>query len=89
MNHRLFTLSMLASWLLLISGSVQASPTQESQNHAAMMTRSTESTNRFRRLDQPLWSKVVVTGAGLGLIGLELWWFLLSKPSWNGTEEET
>jgi plastocyanin domain-containing protein len=35
---------------------------------------------QFRRIDQPLGNKVAVTLGGLGLIGLELWWFLLSKP---------
>ncbi|MBE9157501.1 cupredoxin domain-containing protein [Nodosilinea sp. LEGE 06152] len=39
-----------------------------------------EQTGQFQRIEQPLWSKVAVTGAGLSLIGLELWWFLLSKP---------
>lgn len=40
----------------------------------------TTQTNQFQRIDQPLGSKVAVTLGGLGLIGLELWWFLLSKP---------
>jgi plastocyanin domain-containing protein len=34
----------------------------------------------FQQIDQPLWVKGAVTMGGLGLIGLELWWFLLSKP---------
>ncbi|MBD2091519.1 cupredoxin domain-containing protein [Microcoleus sp. FACHB-1515] len=34
----------------------------------------------FRRIEQPIANKVAVTLGGLGLIGLELWWFLLSKP---------
>ena len=34
----------------------------------------------FQRLEQPLPLKIGVTLAGLGLVGLELWWFLLSKP---------
>jgi plastocyanin domain-containing protein len=34
----------------------------------------------FRRIDQPLINKIAVTLGGTGLIGLELWWFLLSKP---------
>lgn len=34
----------------------------------------------FQRIDQPLWLKGAVTIGGFGLIGLELWWFLLSKP---------
>jgi plastocyanin domain-containing protein len=38
------------------------------------------SSNQFQRIDQPLANKVAVTLGGLGLIGLELWWFLFSKP---------
>lgn len=34
----------------------------------------------FRRIEQPIANKIAVTLGGLGLIGLELWWFLLSKP---------
>jgi plastocyanin domain-containing protein len=41
---------------------------------------SQSSSTQFRRIDQPLANKVAVTLGGLGLIGLELWWFLLSKP---------
>ncbi len=37
-------------------------------------------TGEFRFINQPLGLKVGVSAAGLGLIGLELWWFLLSKP---------
>jgi len=44
------------------------------------MQQSTEQTGEFQRIDQPLWVKGAVTVGGLGLIGLELWWFLLSKP---------
>lgn len=40
----------------------------------------TEQTGQFRRIEQPFSHKVAVTLGGLGLIGLELWWFLLSKP---------
>jgi plastocyanin domain-containing protein len=35
---------------------------------------------QFQRIDQPLWIKGAVTAGGLGLIGLELWWFRFSKP---------
>jgi plastocyanin domain-containing protein len=38
--------------------------------------RSTE----FQQIEQPLTHRMIVTLAGAGLIGLELWWFLLSKP---------
>lgn len=44
---------------------------QPSQNHF---------TEEFQRIEQPLGNKIIVTVGGLGLIGLELWWFLLSKP---------
>ncbi|PPS41223.1 cupredoxin domain-containing protein [Chroococcidiopsis sp. TS-821] len=36
-------------------------------------------TNQFRRIEQPLALRVGVTAGGIALIGLELWWFLLSK----------
>jgi plastocyanin domain-containing protein len=34
----------------------------------------------FHYIQQPLWVKGLVTVGGLGLIGLEIWWFLFSKP---------
>lgn len=46
---------------------------------AEMPIHSSEQTNQFRRIEQPLVLKVGVTLGGLGLIGLELWWFLFSK----------
>jgi plastocyanin domain-containing protein len=52
-------------------------------------------TTEFQRIEQPLWVKGVVTASGLGLIGLEIWWFLLSKPKSrkaeanNGIQEVT
>ncbi len=33
----------------------------------------------FSRIEQPISLKILVTLGGLGLIGAELWWFLLSK----------
>jgi len=36
-------------------------------------------TTQFRRIEQPLGLKTIVTLGGLGLIGLELWWFLFSQ----------
>lgn len=36
-------------------------------------------TNQFHVIEQPLELKVGVTVGGVALIGLELWWFLLSK----------
>jgi plastocyanin domain-containing protein len=39
-----------------------------------------EHQKQFQRVEQPIWLKGLVTASGLGLIGLELWWFLGSKP---------
>lgn len=51
---------------------------------AAQMTHEmapeTTQTTQFRRIEQPLGVKAAVTAGGLALIGLEIWWFLLSKP---------
>lgn len=50
-------------------------------NHDMDMPSSeTSETTQFRRIEQPLGLKIGVTATGLALIGLELWWFLLSKP---------
>ena len=35
--------------------------------------------SEFRRIEQPIGLKAGVAVAGMGLVGLELWWFLLSK----------
>ncbi len=34
---------------------------------------------QFRRIEQPLGLKFAVTLGGVGLIWLELWWFIISK----------
>ncbi len=47
--------------------------------HAATPAQGSVQTNQFRRIEQPLGVKVGVTVGGIALIGLELWWFLLSK----------
>lgn len=48
--------------------------------HEGMQRSEIEQKSQFRRIQQPLWLKSAVTFGGLGLIGLELWWFLLSQP---------
>ncbi|PHJ67316.1 hypothetical protein VF14_00375 [Nostoc linckia z18] len=57
----------------LLFGTVSSTAT------AQMPTHSSEQTNQFRRIEQPLALKIGVTLGGVGLIGLELWWFLFSK----------
>ena len=44
------------------------------------MPHGSTSTPEFQKIEQPLGVKLGVTAAGVGLIGLELWWFLGSKP---------
>ena len=53
---------------------------------AQIHDRATSSTSEFKQIEQPLWVKGAVTAAGLGLIGLELWWFLKSKPRSSSTQ---
>ncbi|AFZ13012.1 hypothetical protein Cri9333_2136 [Crinalium epipsammum PCC 9333] len=38
-------------------------------------------TQQFQKIEQPLALKAGVTLVGLGLISLELWWFLFSKAN--------
>ncbi|MEH1839818.1 MAG: hypothetical protein V7L20_13850 [Nostoc sp.] len=48
---------------------------------AEMPAHSSEQTSQFQSIEQPLDLKVGVAIAGLALIGIELWWFLLYKSS--------
>ncbi len=68
----------IASLGLLLGG---ASNETVAQMHHP--THTSETQTSFQRLEQPLWIKGVVTASGLGLIGLEIWWFLLSKPKFR------
>ncbi len=69
------SLASLGIALGIASGQAVAQMSDEQMQHFK-----TEQTDQFRRIEQPLRLKSVVTVGGLGLIGLELWWFLLSKP---------
>ncbi|MDZ8241324.1 MAG: hypothetical protein RMZ69_29915 [Nostoc sp. ChiQUE01a] len=40
-----------------------------------------EQNSQFHHVEQPLSLKIGVAIAGLALIGLELWWFLLYVPN--------
>lgn len=68
------SLATLGLMFGIASAEVAAQMTHE------MPTAEIEKTPQFRRIEQPIWVKGTVTAGVLGLIGLELWWFLLSKP---------
>jgi plastocyanin domain-containing protein len=61
----------------IVSGKAVA---QMPHNMNEMQPSQREQTGQFQPIEQPLSNKIIVTVGGLGLIGLELWWFLLSKP---------
>ena len=48
---------------------------------------SVQQSSQFRSIEQPFELKLAVTVGGLALIGLELWWFLLSRPSTTDPNE--
>ena len=48
----------------------------------------TQPASQFQPIDQPLITKAIVTISGVGLIGLELWWFLGSKPQAKPEQED-
>jgi plastocyanin domain-containing protein len=71
------TLAGFGFLLGAISGSIAAGIPEPSMNS---MPHSGGNLGQFQPIEQPLRNKVMVTVGGLGLIGLELWWFLLNKP---------
>jgi plastocyanin domain-containing protein len=71
------TLAGFGFLLGAISGSIEADvpdPSMNSMSHPAGKSR------QLQPIEQPLINKAIVTLSGLGLMGLELWWFLLAKP---------
>jgi plastocyanin domain-containing protein len=68
------TLVGLGFLLGAASGAIAAEPTMNPMSEHA-----TTHPGQFQRIDQPLSNRVAVTVGGLGLISLELWWFLPSK----------
>jgi plastocyanin domain-containing protein len=62
------TLASFGFLLVAISGAI-ATETNEPQR-----------ATKFQPITQPIENKIAVTLGGLGLIGAELWWFVLSKP---------
>ncbi len=70
MNQRKI-LASLAGLSLMLSASTA---------YAQLPPDRTSPTREFQPIEQPITVKVGVAIAGATLIGLELWWFLLSKP---------
>jgi plastocyanin domain-containing protein len=68
------TLAGLGFLLGVVSGAISA------EMPAEHSTDSSPKNTQFQRIEQPLSNKIAVTLGGLGLIGLELWWFKFSKP---------
>ena len=68
------TITSLGVVFSIASGEAVAQKSHQTHSSATVQT------NQFQRIDQPLENKIAVTLGGLGLIGLQLWWFLLSKP---------
>ncbi|HIK19439.1 MAG TPA: cupredoxin domain-containing protein [Leptolyngbyaceae cyanobacterium M33_DOE_097] len=68
------TLAGFGFLLGAISGAIAAESKMGEMGHDVPQTK------QFQRVEQPLSNKAIVTVSGLGLIGLELWWFLFSKP---------
>ncbi|MBW4562747.1 MAG: cupredoxin domain-containing protein [Mojavia pulchra JT2-VF2] len=58
---------------------VTSSTAFANSNHEMPVSENLQTT-AFKPIQQPLLIKGAVTIGGLALIGLELWWFLLSKP---------
>jgi plastocyanin domain-containing protein len=82
LNQKIF-IGSIASLGLLIAGVSEKAVAQNT--HSMPHTENMQATE-FQRLEQPLWVKGAVTVAGLGLIGLNIWWFLLSKPKSQNAE---
>lgn len=72
--------SLAGVGLILTPASVSVAQTQPDQMQP------TEPAATFRHIDQPLWLKGAVTAGGIGLIGIELWWFLFSKSKSRKTD---
>lgn len=68
-----------------ISGAIASEKMPDDHNMPTETSKPTE----FKVIDQPLTNKILVTVGGVGLIGAELWWFLLSKPKSKKAESES
>jgi plastocyanin domain-containing protein len=67
--------------LSLLLGAISSTAQMPHQTHPSAQPEES-------RLEQPLWLKGAVAVGGFGLIGLELWWFLFSKPKSRGAQQD-
>lgn len=81
MINQKFIMGSIASLAFFLS--VTSSRVVAQMSHEKIQSSDTKTQKQFQRVEQPLWVKGAVTAGGLGLIGLELWWFVLSKPRSN------
>jgi plastocyanin domain-containing protein len=73
MNKKLkIGLKLSGVFLFILMGN--SAPVRSMESHAE------PANNQLRTIEQPLSTKIAVTAGGLALIGLEIWWFLFSKP---------
>ncbi len=77
---------ILNSLLGLSLGVTIALPALAQMPHGSTTKSSAPATQQFQRIEQPLWTKLLVAGAGMGLVGLELWWFVWSQPEAHRSE---
>ena len=70
---RILLISSLVSFSLLCQVKIALS--------ASSIESELERNTQFQRVEQPLGLKGIVTVVGLGLIGLELWWFKCYKSN--------
>ncbi|MCW6038805.1 hypothetical protein K4A83_21400 [Spirulina subsalsa FACHB-351] len=70
--NRTFFLTAITLILLL----TRPSPGEAKMEHSTPLKDQT-----FEQIEQPLLLKLAVTAGGLGLIGLELWWFLFKDKA--------
>lgn len=74
-NKLINSLAGLGFFLASTTNSVLVEKAIEVETTAAK----SEQVSQFPKIEQPLSLKLTVALGGLGLIGAELWWFILSK----------
>ncbi len=83
MKTHLFRVLVSFGFLLGTSGAIaipSVKPAIAAPESTMKMPHGSAPVGGFARIEQPLGVRLAVTAAGVGLIGLELWWFLFSKP---------